>query len=118
MGVSENWGYLIRGPQNKDYCILGSVLGSPYFRKLPNLHAKADACTRSCTLRGTEVISGWIAPSVAHLLTHDDEDLPVTPLGGVSLGLGVGVRIHGVRICREEKDFECTVRVLILSCVS
>ena len=25
-----------RGPYNKDYSILGSILGSPYFGKLPN----------------------------------------------------------------------------------
>ena len=30
MGVSENWGYLFRGPHNKDYGILGSILGSLY----------------------------------------------------------------------------------------
>ena len=26
------------GPNNKDYSILGSILGSPYFEKLPSLH--------------------------------------------------------------------------------
>ena len=36
MGVSQNLGYLIGGPYNKDYNILGSILGSPYFVKLPN----------------------------------------------------------------------------------
>ena len=30
MGVSQ-----FRGPKNKDYSILGSILGSPYFGKLP-----------------------------------------------------------------------------------
>ena len=35
MGVSQNWGYLIGGPQNKDCSILGSILGSPYSGKLP-----------------------------------------------------------------------------------
>ena len=28
-------GTLFRGPYNKDYSILGSILGSPYFGKLP-----------------------------------------------------------------------------------
>ena len=28
-------GTLFGGPQNKDYSILGSILGSPYFGKLP-----------------------------------------------------------------------------------
>ena len=35
--VSQNWGYLIGGPHNKDYSIWGSILGSPYFGKLPNI---------------------------------------------------------------------------------
>ena len=35
LGVSQNWGYPFGGPYNKDYSILGSILGSPYFRKLP-----------------------------------------------------------------------------------
>ena len=37
MGVSQNYGYLFGGPNNKDYSILGSKLGSPYFGKLPNI---------------------------------------------------------------------------------
>ena len=28
-------GYFFGGPHNKDYSILGSILGSPYFGKLP-----------------------------------------------------------------------------------
>ena len=36
MGISQNYGYLFGGPHNKDYSILGSILGSPYFGKLPN----------------------------------------------------------------------------------
>ena len=35
MGVSQIWGYHFRGPHNKDYSILGSILGSPYIGKLP-----------------------------------------------------------------------------------
>ena len=35
MRVSQNFGYLFGGPYNKDYTILGSILGSPYFGKLP-----------------------------------------------------------------------------------
>ena len=34
-GVSQNWGYLFEGPNNKDYSILVSILGFPYFEKLP-----------------------------------------------------------------------------------
>ena len=33
--VSQKWGYHFRGPHNKDYNIVGSILGSPYFEKLP-----------------------------------------------------------------------------------
>ena len=29
-------GTVLEDPQNKDYSILGSILGSPYFGKLPN----------------------------------------------------------------------------------
>ena len=36
IGVSQNEGYLYGGPQNKGYSILGSILGPPYFGKLPN----------------------------------------------------------------------------------
>ena len=39
MGVSQCWGYLIRSPHNKDHIILGSVVGSPYFGKLPFVFA-------------------------------------------------------------------------------
>ena len=35
MGVSQNYGYLVGGPYNKDYSILGSILGYPDFGKLP-----------------------------------------------------------------------------------
>ena len=35
MGVCQNYGYHFRGPHNKDYSILGSILGSPYLGKLP-----------------------------------------------------------------------------------
>ena len=34
-GVSYNLEYLFGGPYNKDSSILGSILGSPYFGKLP-----------------------------------------------------------------------------------
>ena len=33
--VSRNWGHLLGGPCSKDDSILGSILGSPYFGKLP-----------------------------------------------------------------------------------
>ena len=35
MGVFQNYGYHFGGPYNKDYGILGSILGSPYVGKLP-----------------------------------------------------------------------------------
>ena len=35
MGGFSKSGYLIGVPHNKDYTILGSILGSPYFGKLP-----------------------------------------------------------------------------------
>ena len=36
MGTSQNLGYIITGPYNKDYSILGFILESPYLGKLPN----------------------------------------------------------------------------------
>ena len=41
MGLSQNYGYLFGGPHNEDYSILGSILGSPYFGKLPHLLQRA-----------------------------------------------------------------------------
>ena len=41
MGVSQNRGNpFFGGPYNKDYSILGSILGSPYFGKLPYTYSK------------------------------------------------------------------------------
>ena len=40
MGVSQNQGYHFRGPHNKDYSILGSILGLPYFGKLPYIEVR------------------------------------------------------------------------------
>ena len=34
-GFPKIRGYLFGGPNNQDYSILGSILGSPYFGKLP-----------------------------------------------------------------------------------
>ena len=34
-GVSQNFGYHFGGPNNRDYSIMGSILGSPNFEKLP-----------------------------------------------------------------------------------
>ena len=53
MGVSQNWGYLLGGPNNKDYSILGSILGYPYFGKLPYMTTLARAfCRYFCTPKG------------------------------------------------------------------
>ena len=35
VGVSQITGTFLGGPHNKDYSILGSILGSPHFGKLP-----------------------------------------------------------------------------------
>ena len=35
MGLSQNYGYHVGGPYNKDDYILGSILGTPYIGKLP-----------------------------------------------------------------------------------
>ena len=35
MGISQNQGTILGGPNNKDYSVLRSILGSHYFGKLP-----------------------------------------------------------------------------------
>ena len=35
VGISQNQGYHFEEPHNKDYSILGSMLGFPYLGKLP-----------------------------------------------------------------------------------
>ena len=40
LGFPKIRGTLFEGPNNKDYSILGSILGSPYFGKLPLIHNK------------------------------------------------------------------------------
>ena len=46
VGVSQNEGYHSGGPHNKDYDILGSILGSGYFGKLP-CQAQNSLCSAS-----------------------------------------------------------------------
>ena len=46
-GFPKLGGTLFGGPHNKDYSILGSILGSPYFGKLPN-HAEVNRGTAAC----------------------------------------------------------------------
>ena len=41
-------GYHFGGPHNKDYSILGSILGSPHLWKLPNPYADIDAQALVC----------------------------------------------------------------------
>ena len=41
-GFPKIRGTFLEGPNNKDYSILGSILGSPYFGKLPFLHEFGD----------------------------------------------------------------------------
>ena len=42
-GSFPKLGYHFGGPYNKDYNILGSILGSPYFGKLPHCsHSRSD----------------------------------------------------------------------------
>ena len=81
IGFSQNWRYPLGGPHNKDYSILGSILGSPHFGKLPHRDSSAKisrlvglkrcdlagcACLRpykscACTLKGEDVPSlTWI----------------------------------------------------------
>ena len=60
--VSQNDGYLIQGPHNKDCSILGSILGSPYFGKLPQ-------STRELSLVGHLSMNIWLC----HMAFIDDK---------------------------------------------
>ena len=51
MGLSLNCGCHLRGPYNKDYSILGSMLGSAYFRKLTHRASGLRAGVSSFGLR-------------------------------------------------------------------
>ena len=35
LGISQNDGHFFGGPCNKDFCIWGSEMGSPFLRTLP-----------------------------------------------------------------------------------
>ena len=52
MVVSPNYGYHVGGPYNKDCSILGSILGSPYFGKLPYSRG-FYVCLREVSATGT-----------------------------------------------------------------
>ena len=57
MGISQNYGYLLGGPHNKDYSMLGSTLGSPCFGKLPHTLAWFNISYMLCTLaRGALIV--------------------------------------------------------------
>ena len=52
MGVSQIGGTIFRGPYNKDYSILGSILGSPDFGKLPYFYViNIHTCISGLRLR-------------------------------------------------------------------
>ena len=56
LGVSQNRGTLFGCPYNKDYSILGSILGSPYFGKLPSSMKCIACCVEKigCLLHSTK----------------------------------------------------------------
>ena len=56
MGACQDYGYHFRGPHNKDYSILGSILGSPFFGKLPYAHVYgyAHLCNSTRSLRAAD----------------------------------------------------------------
>ena len=63
MGGSQNYGYHFGGPYNKDCSILGSILGSPHFGKLPNMVTSSINCSSrthkySCVTRGPLLVEG------------------------------------------------------------
>ena len=53
-------GYHFRGPNKKDYSILGSILGSLYFGKLPYLYLFGAECTVLCIFAAGRSVSSGI----------------------------------------------------------
>ena len=68
MRVSQNWGYHFRGPNNKDYSILGPILGSPYFGKLP--YEPLSKLLVSPLI--TPIVLPYIIPYIASLRSLDN----------------------------------------------
>ena len=83
-------GYHFWGPNNKDYNILGSILGSPYFGKLPN-HAvnceregfAAGQCVQLCRLLPDPKLAGPSTENPAVRMVFFE-----LPLFGFHLSLG------------------------------
>ena len=47
--ISQNGGYLVGGPDNKDYSTFGSILGYLNFGKLPSWTARIAESTAACS---------------------------------------------------------------------
>ena len=70
--VSQNYGYLFGGPNNKDYNILGSILGSPYFGKLPLGHWLREKIGTGCYGLALSVEGPWFERHTSQLYVRGD----------------------------------------------
>ena len=67
MGISQNYGYLFGGPNNKGYSILGSILGYPNFGKQPYIlysYMEPYGSRLLRPVREDEVKGLWFRPPV------------------------------------------------------
>ena len=63
--VSQNWGYHFGGPQNKDYSILGCILGSPYFGKLPVLKPQPLHSDPNMSVSTSALLECWVPSAIS-----------------------------------------------------
>ena len=78
MGVSQNYGYHFKGLYIKGYNILGSILGSPYFGKLPYGSFKnrgGDALGAHSGLNKTlfRIIYGTVVLRISYIVCQADD---------------------------------------------
>ena len=84
MVVSQNYGYPFGCPQNKDYSILGSILGFPYFGKRPNLISEPKP---------------WETPFHSRRIAKGSSFYECSGFGFRGLGFrGLGVGVQGFRV--------------------
>ena len=55
--VSQNYGFFFGGPHNKDYSILGFILGSPNFRETARCCCLVEVSKKACCANYSQTVS-------------------------------------------------------------
>ena len=89
MGVSQNSGYLLEGPHNKNYSILGSILGSTILGKYHKQITAAQSAqsTQIQNLEHFQLAAGVVLPIFEGPPASRQTRFDVESLLGVILGL-------------------------------